>query len=92
MRSPKPAFHRSLAAQRLNGRAHFGLSRVLYATNRPAEALQEITLAEQAYSDPSEEALRARILATLGRKGEALAAYRHALWLDPALYRVEDMK
>ncbi len=85
-------FHRSLAANDLNGRAHFGLSRVLYATNRPAEALQEITLAEQAYSDPSEEALRARILATLGRKGEALAAYRHALWLDPALYRVEDMK
>jgi hypothetical protein len=74
----------------LNGQAHFGLSRVLYALHRSAEALHEITLAEQTYSDPNEEVLRARILAKMGRNEEAVSAYHHALWLDPALSGLEE--
>ena len=84
------AFRRSIAQYGLNGRAHFGLSRVLSSTDRPTEALLEITLAEQTYADPNEEVLCARILARLGRGAEALAAYHHALWLDPKLSGVEE--
>jgi Flp pilus assembly protein TadD len=45
---------------------------------------------EQTYTDSHQEVLRARILDQMGRKREALAAYRHALWLDPTLTSVQE--
>jgi tetratricopeptide (TPR) repeat protein len=69
----------------LNGRANFGLSRVLYARGNSAEALMEITRAEQTYADSHEEVLRGRILEQMGNNDEAVKAYRHSLVLDPTL-------
>jgi tetratricopeptide (TPR) repeat protein len=84
------AFRRSAGLNDLNGRAHFGLSRALYAHGRFSEALEEIRRAEQTYADAHQEVLRARILEQMGRNSEAAAAYRHALWLDPALASVQE--
>jgi tetratricopeptide (TPR) repeat protein len=79
------AFRRSVGQNDLNGRAHFGLSRVLSSRGRAAEALEEIVRAERTYTDSHQEVLRALILEQMGRKQEALAAYHHAFWLDPTL-------
>jgi tetratricopeptide (TPR) repeat protein len=84
------AFRRSVGLNDLNGRAHFGLSRVLYSRNHSLEALEEIGRAERTYADSHQEVLRARILNQMGRYSEALAAYRHALWLDPTLTSVQE--
>ena len=84
------AFRRSIDLNDLNGRAHFGLSRVLYSRGRSVEALEEIVRAERTYADSHQEVLRARILDQMGRNSEALAAYRHALWLDPTLTSVQE--
>jgi tetratricopeptide (TPR) repeat protein len=83
------AYRRSVDLNRLNGRAHFGLSRVYYLSGRFPEAWQEVMLAEQTYTDSHQAVLRARILDQMGRGPEALAAYRHALWLDPTLTSVQ---
>ena len=83
------AFRRSVGLNDLNGLAHFGLSRVLYAQRRSMEALEEIGRAERTYADSHEEFLRALILEQMGNKEEALKAYRHALWLDPTLGGVQ---
>jgi tetratricopeptide (TPR) repeat protein len=83
------AYRRSVDFNPLNGRAHFGLSRVFYLRGRFPEALREIVLAERTYADSHEEVLRARILDQMGRDPEALAAYRRALWLDPTLTSVQ---
>jgi tetratricopeptide (TPR) repeat protein len=82
-------YRRSINLNDLNGRAHFGLSRVLYSRDRSREALEEIVRAERTYTDSHQEVLRARILGQMGRDSEALAAYRHALWLDPTLTSVQ---
>ena len=84
------AFRRSVNLNDLNGRAHFGLSRVLYSRDRTSEALAEIVRAERTYTDSHQEVLRARILDQMARNSEALAAYRHALWLDPTLTSVQE--
>ena len=83
------AFRRSVDLNDLNGRAHFGLSRVLYSLDRSSEALEEIVRAERTYADSHEEVLRARILDQMGKSTEALAAYRHAFWLDPTLTSIQ---
>ncbi len=85
LRSAEEAYRHSIALNVLNGRAHFGLSRVLYQTNHFPEALREVVLGEQTYADLHQEVLRARILDQMNNRVEALAAYRHALWLDPTL-------
>ncbi len=82
-------YRHSVDLNPLNGRAHFGLSRVCYLSGRFPEALQEVVLAEQTYTDSHQEVLRARILDRLEMDEEALAAYRHALWLDPTLTSVQ---
>ena len=84
------AFRHSIDRNALNGRAYFGLSRVLYSRGQYGEALQEILPAERTYADSHQEVLRARILDQMGRNGEALEAYRHALWLDPTLTSVQE--
>ena len=84
------AYRHSIDLNPLHGRAHFGLSRVLYSSDRSSEALEEIVRAERTYTDSHQEVLRARILDQMGRNSEALAAYRHALWLDPTLTRVQE--
>ena len=78
-------FRRSVALNELNGRAHFGLSRVLYSRGRSFEALVEIVRAEQTYADAHQEILRGLILTQMGNPRDALEAYRHAVWLDPSL-------
>jgi putative inorganic carbon (HCO3(-)) transporter len=83
------AYRRSVNLNSLNGRAHFGLSRVLYLRGRFPGALQQVMLAERTYADSHQEVLRARILDQMGRDPEALAAYRRALWLDPTLTSVQ---
>jgi len=83
------AYRHSIDLNPLNGRAHFGLSRVCYLSGRFPEALQEVVLAERTYTDSHQEVLRAHILDRLDRGEEALAAYRHALWLDPTLTSVQ---
>jgi len=83
------ALRHSVNLNDLNGRAHFGLSRVLYSRRSSLEALEEIGRAERTYTDAHQEVLRARILDQMGRNSEALAAYRHALWLDPTLTSVQ---
>jgi tetratricopeptide (TPR) repeat protein len=83
------AFRRSVDFNPLNGRAHFGSSRVLYLRGCFPGALEQIMLAERTYADSHQEVLRARILDQMGRGPEALAAYRHALWLDPTLTSVQ---
>jgi O-antigen ligase len=83
------AFRRSVHLNELNGRARFGLSRVLSSQGRASEALEEIARAERTYTDSHEEVLRALILEQMGRNEEALAADRHALWLDPTLTSVQ---
>jgi tetratricopeptide (TPR) repeat protein len=90
LRGAEDAFRRSVELNDLNGRAHFGLSRLLYSRGRSLEALEEIVRAERTYADSQQEVLRARILGQLGRNSEALAAYRHALWLDPVLTCVQE--
>jgi tetratricopeptide (TPR) repeat protein len=84
------AFRSSVNLNGLNGRAHFGLSRVLYSRGRSSEALEEILRAERTYTDSHQEVLRARILEQMGRNSEALAANRHALWLDPTLTSLQE--
>jgi O-antigen ligase len=84
------AFQRSVDRNDLNGRAHFGLSRVLYSRGRSSQAWEEIVRAERTYTDSHQEVLRARILEQMGSNSEALAAYRHALWLDPTLTSVQE--
>ena len=79
------AYRRSIALNALNGRAHFGLSRMLYQTDHLHEALREVVRGEQTYADSHQEVLRARILERMNNREEALGAYRHALWLDPTL-------
>ena len=87
------AFRHSVGLNDMNGRGHFGLSRVLYSRHSSVEALEEIARAERTYADVHQEVLRARILDQMGRKSEALAAFRHALWLDPTLVSIqEDIK
>lgn len=83
-------FRRSVNLNVLNGRAHFGLSRVLSSRGNPSEALKEIVTAERTYTDSHQEVLRALILEQMGRYDEALAANRHALWLDPTLTSVQE--
>jgi tetratricopeptide (TPR) repeat protein len=83
------AYRRSVDFNPLNGRAHFGLSRVLYLRGRFPGALQQVMLAERTYADSHQEVLRARILDQMGRGPEALGAYRRALWLDPTLTSVQ---
>jgi len=90
LRGAEIAFRRSVGLNDLNGRAHFGLSRVLYLRGRYLEALDEILRAERTYADSHQEVLRARALEQLGRDSEALAAYRHALWLDLTLVSIHD--
>jgi putative inorganic carbon (HCO3(-)) transporter len=90
LRGEEDAFRRSVGLNDLNGRAHFGLSRVLSSRGRSREALEEIAQAERTYADSHQEVLRARILDQMGRNEEALAAYRHALWLDPTLTSVPE--
>jgi tetratricopeptide (TPR) repeat protein len=82
-------YRRSIEFNSLNGLAHFGLSRVLYSTARPLDALKEVGLAERTYTDSHQEVLRGHILNQLNRSTEALAAYRYALWLDPTLTSVQ---
>jgi len=84
------AFRRSVDRNDLNGRARFGLSRVLYSRGPSSEALDEILQAERTYTDSHQEVLRARILDQMGKNSEALAAYRHALWLDPTLTSIQE--
>jgi len=84
------AYRRSVDLNNLNGRAHFGLSRVLYSQGHSSEALAEVVRAERTYTDSHQEVLRALILEQMGRSSEALAAYRRALWLDPTLSSVQD--
>jgi Flp pilus assembly protein TadD len=84
------AFRHTVDLNDLNGRAHFGLSRVLSSRGRSSEALEEIVRAERTYADSHQEVLRAIILDQMGRSSDALAAYRHALWLDPTLTSVQD--
>jgi len=83
------AYRHSIDLNPLNGRAHFGLTRVCYLGGRFPEALQEIVLAERTYTDSHQEVLRAHIVDRLDRGEEALAVYRHALWLDPTLTSVQ---
>jgi O-antigen ligase len=83
------AFRRSVELNDLNGRAHFGLSRVLSSRGRSSEALAEIVRAERTYTDSHQEVLRGIILEQMGKNSEALAAYRHAVWLDPTLTSVQ---
>jgi cytochrome c-type biogenesis protein CcmH/NrfG len=45
--------------------------------------------AEQTYTDSHQEVLRARILEQMDRGDDALAAYRHAAWLDPTLTTIQ---
>jgi O-antigen ligase len=90
MAGAEVTFRSSVNLNDLNGRAHFGLSRVLSSRGHAAEALEEIVRAERTYTDSHQEVLRARILEQLGRYDEALAANRHALWMDPTLTSVQD--
>ena len=83
-------FRRSVELNDLNGRAHFGLSRVLSSRGRTSEALAEIERAEQTFADSHQEVLRGVILEQMGKYGEALAAYRHAIWLDPTLASAQE--
>jgi len=90
MTGAEDAFQRSVGLNDLNGRAHFGLSRVLYSRSSFAPALEEVLKGEQTYTDSHQEVLRGRILDQMGRNSEALAAYRHALWLDPTLTSIQE--
>ena len=83
-------FRRSVELNDLNGRAHFGLSRVLFSRGLFSEALSEIALAERTYADSHQEVLRGLIMEHMGKNSEALAAYRHAFWLDPTLMSVQE--
>jgi tetratricopeptide (TPR) repeat protein len=89
LKGAEEAFRHSVDLNDLNGRAHFGLSRVLYSRDCSFAALGEILRAERTYADSHQEVLRARILDQMGRDSEALAAYRHAFWLDPSLTSVQ---
>jgi tetratricopeptide (TPR) repeat protein len=83
--SAEKTFRQSVAHNDLNGRAHFGLSRVLMAQGDFSNALVEIAKAERTYTDSHQEILRGQILMQMGKPGESLEAYRHAEWLDPTL-------
>jgi hypothetical protein len=71
-----------------DGRLHYGLARSLFVQARHAEALAEVLRAERSVADAHLEVLRARILDQMGQSSYALAAYRHALWLNPRLKSV----
>ena len=71
-----------------DGRLHYGLARALYVRGQHVEALTEVLRAEGTVADSHLEVLRARILDQMGYAMPALAAYRHALWLNPTLKSV----
>ena len=71
-----------------DGRLHYGLARALFVQERHAEALAAVLHAERTVADAHLEVLRARILDLMGATSPALAAYRHALWLNPRLKSV----
>src|SRR5262249_48654559 len=52
------AFRQSVASNDTNGRAHFGLSRVLEAQGDLPGALKEVTAAEKTFADSHQEILR----------------------------------
>jgi tetratricopeptide (TPR) repeat protein len=81
-------FRGGLARSAEDGRLHYGLARALFVQTRHAEALAEVLRAERTVADAHLEVLRARILDQMGQPSHALAAYRHALWLDPRLKSV----
>jgi O-antigen ligase len=83
------ACRHGLTLDPLNGRLHFGLARVLFSTDQPAEALAETLRAERTYRDSHIEVLKARILDQMGAASPALQTYRHALALDPTLKTVQ---
>lgn len=82
-------YRHGIHANPLNGRLHFGLARTLYSSERYAEALEEIPRAERTFADSHLEVLKARIEDQMGMAAPALAAYRHALALDPTLKTVQ---
>ena len=90
LRDAESAFRRSVELNALNGRAHFGLSRVLLSHGRSAEALAEIVQAERTYADSHQEVLRGVILEQMGNFKGAQEAYRHAVWLDPTLTTAQE--
>lgn len=81
-------FRSGLARSTEDGGLHYGLARVLFFQERHAEALAEVLRAERSVADAHLEVLRARILDRMGLPSPALAAYRHALWLNPRLKSV----
>ena len=83
------AFRRSLELNALNGRARFGLSRVLLSRGRPFEALAQVIQSEQTFADSHQEVLRGQILERMGSNREAIQAYRRAISLDPTLTEIE---
>jgi putative inorganic carbon (HCO3(-)) transporter len=71
-----------------DARLHYGLARALYVQEQYPAALAEVLKAERNLADSHLEVLRARIQDQMGFRLPALAAYRHALWLDPTLRSV----
>lgn len=89
MAHAEETYRHGLALNPLNGRLHYGLSRVLYLQDRLPQALAETLLAERTYRDSHLEVLKARVEDRMGQAGAALEAYRHALALDPTLKTVQ---
>ncbi len=83
------SYRRGVARDPWNGRAHFGLARVLYQQDELPEALAEIRLAERTYRDSHLEVLKARVADRMGLPRFALQCYRRALALDPTLKTVQ---
>jgi tetratricopeptide (TPR) repeat protein len=81
-------FRAGLALAPDDGRLHYGLARSLYVQERYRAALAEALKAEHNLADSHLEVLRARIQDQMGFRLPALAAYHHALWLDPTLRSV----
>jgi Flp pilus assembly protein TadD len=81
-------FRHGLHRSHDDGRLHYGLARALFVQGRYPEALTHVLRAEPTVADAHLEVLRARILDQMGASSAALAAYRHALWLDPRLQSV----
>ncbi len=81
-------FRAGLGRSAGDGRLHYGLARTLFVQERYPEALGEVLRARPTVADAHLEVLRARILDQMGFASPALAAYRHALWLNPTLRSV----
>jgi len=81
-------FRAGLALAPDDGGMHYGLARTLYMQEQYAAALAEALRAERNFADSHLEVLKARIQDQMGFRVSALAAYRHALWLDPTLKSV----